>query len=280
MKTLTLTPQEVLQGYDAVEKLYAYIPSLSHWRAWEYAAYQHYTLRGKILDLGCGDGQYFRLLWPSANQVVGVDMNPTVVNLAQQSGIYWSVHQAFAHQVPEPSETFDCVFANCSLEHMDSLEAVLAEVARCLKPGGNLLCSVVTDHFIEWSLLPKLVSMAGFSNAAVALHNDFLRYHHLTNALPVEGWQNQFIKAGLYPLEHIPILPRYNSSIWLLMDTLWHIKQDQGQGIEEIGESIFSVLSSNPKFPGAFRHIFEGLLEMETDWQTCSGAVFFATRIP
>ena len=34
------------------------------------------------------------------------------------------------------------MFANCSLEHMDHLDAVLSEIHRCLKPGGTLLCSV------------------------------------------------------------------------------------------------------------------------------------------
>lgn len=65
----------MLSGYDAVSTLYPYIPPLSHWRAWEYAAYQHYKLDGRILDLGCGDGRYFRLIWPDANEVIGVDMN-------------------------------------------------------------------------------------------------------------------------------------------------------------------------------------------------------------
>jgi len=275
MKTLTLTPQGVLQGYDTVCQLYPYVPSLSHWRAWEYAAYQNYKLSGHVLDLGCGDGQYFRLLWPHADRVVGVDMDPTVVDLARQSGVYQCVHHALAHQVPEPDHTFDWVFANCSLEHMDDLEKVLAEIYRSLRPGGKLLCSVVTDRFIEWSPLPKLVSMAGFDQVAAELHTDFLRYHHLTNALPVEKWQKQLTCAGLYPVEHIPILPQYSSNFFLLMDSLWHIRKNQGG---EIGEVIFSVLSSNSKFPAAFRHIFEGVLDMEVDWQDCSGAVFLACK--
>ncbi|NJL47134.1 MAG: class I SAM-dependent methyltransferase [Leptolyngbyaceae cyanobacterium SM2_5_2] len=275
MKTLTLTPEAVLQGYDAVSQLYPHIPPLSHWRAWEYAAYQNYKISGHILDLGCGDGQYFRLLWPHADSVVGVDMNPAVVDLAQQSGVYCNVHTTLAHQIPEPDNSFDWVFANCSLEHMDDLAKVLSEIYRCLKPGGKLLCSVVTNRFIEWSLLPQLITIAGFDEIATNLQNDFLQYHHLTNALSIGEWQKQFIQAGLSLVEHIPILPLYNSSIFLLMDTLWHVKQKKSG---EIGDVIFSVLSTNEKFPSAFRHIFDGLLEMEADWYDCSGAVFLAHR--
>jgi len=275
MKTYLLTADSVLQGYDAVSTLYSHIPPLSHWRAWEYAAYQNYRLEGRVLDLGCGDGQYFRLIWPDANDVVGVDMSPEVAELGRQSGVYHDVHVAPAHHVPEPDASFDHVFANCSLEHMDDLDAVLAEIHRCLEPGGTLLCSVVTDRFVQWSLLPNLVAMAGFDDAAASLQKDFLDYHHLANPLSVDAWANSFNLAGLIVEEHVPILPKHNSGIWLLMDSLWHVKQAGGG---EIGDVIFPFLSVNANFTGAFRKVFEGLLDMETDWQDCSGAVFLVRK--
>lgn len=275
MQTRVLASMEVLEGYDAVSTLYPHIPPLSHWRSWEYAAYQHYRLDGRVLDLGCGNGQYFRLIWPQATDVVGVDMSPDVAELGRQSGVYREVHVVPAHQVPEHDASFDHVFANCSLEHMDHLDAVLAEIHRCLKPGGALLCSVVTDRFVQWSLLPNLVAMAGFDEAAAALQKDFLDYHHLANPLSVDEWAKSFNRAGLVAEEHIPILPKHNSGIFLLMDSLWHVKRAGGG---EMGDVIFPFLSSNANFPGAFRKVFAGLLEMETDWQDCSGAVFLVRK--
>ena len=270
-----LAPEQVLQAYDQVVKLYPYIPSLSHWRSWEYAAYQQYRLDGRILDLGCGDGRYFRLIWPQASDVVGVEMNPVVAELGRQSGVYRVVHVAPAHQVPEPDAIFDHVFANCSLEHMDQLDAVLAETHRCLKPGGSLLCSVVTDRFVQWSLLSNLVAMAGYDDTASELKKDFLDYHHLANPLSVYEWIRSFQRAGLVVEEHVPILPMYNSGIFLLMDSLWHVKRAQGG---EMGDVIFPFLSANENFPRAFRKVFAGLLEMETDLQDCSGAVFLVRK--
>jgi ubiquinone/menaquinone biosynthesis C-methylase UbiE len=275
VKDITVEPSEILQSYEAVSAIYGYIPSLSHWRAWEYAAYQRYTLRGRVLDLGCGDGRYFNLLWPEAKDVVGVDMDPVTAETARQSGIYQQVHTSPAHQIPEPDASFDHVFANCSLEHMEQLDKVLAEVHRCLKPGGTLLCSVVTHRFKEWALLPMLVSIAGFQKVAGELERSFVDYHHLSNPLRPAEWQARFEEAGLVTLEHIPILPKYNSSFFLLMDSLWHLKQ----GVSgEMGDIIFPLLSSNPNFPSSFRTILQGLLEMETDPKDCSGAVFAAKR--
>lgn len=275
MLSKLLRIEELLTGYDAVSTLYPHIPPLSHWRSWEYAAYQHYPLNGRVLDLGCGDGRYFRLIWPGATDVVGVDMDPYVAELGRQSGVYRDVHVTPANQVPVPDASFDHVFANCSLEHMDHLDAVLAEIHRCLKPGGTFLCSVVTERFVQWSLLPNLVAMAGFDEAAAGLQKEFLDYHHLANPLAVGEWVKHFERAGLIAEEHVPILPKHNSGIFLLMDSLWHVKRAEGG---EMGDVIFPFLSANAHFPGAFRKVFEGLLEMETDWQDCSGAVFLVRK--
>lgn len=262
---------EVLKGYDAVANLYPYIPPLSHWRAWEYASYKHHRINGRILDIGCGDGQYFKLIWPQADNVVGVDMDAGVAERGRQSGVYRAVHVAPAHQIPEADASFDHAFANCSLEHMDHLDGVLSEISRCLKPGGTLSCSVVTNRFVEWSLLPAMVSEAGFKQAADSLQTNFMDYHHLANPLPVATWTESFNRAGLIVESHIPILPRFNSSIWVLMDSIWHVKRETGG---EFGDIVYPFLSSNPNFPSAFRKILEGLLEMESDWIDCTGAVF------
>lgn len=270
-----LCADEVLLGYDAVCSLYAHVPPLSHWRAWEYAAYRKFQLDGRVLDLGCGDGRYFRLVWPHVTDVIGVDQEPVVAELGRQSGVYREIHVAPAHQIPEPDASFDHVFANCSLEHMDHLDAVLAEIHRCLKPGGTLLCSVVTDRFVQWSVLPNFVALAGFNEAAAALQKDFFEYHHLANPLSVSEWEESFNRVGLVAEEHVPILPKHNSGIFLLMDGLWHVKNARGG---EMGDVIFPFLSANANFPRAFRKVFGGLLEMETDWEDCSGAVFLVRK--
>ncbi|QJR16490.1 class I SAM-dependent methyltransferase [Usitatibacter palustris] len=270
MKEVLLDADRVLAGYDAVARMYPFVPSLSHWRAWEYAAYQRYRIAGSVLDLGCGDGQYFRLLWPDVRDVTGVDASEPVIELARRSGVYTRVHHAFAHELPVADASADAVFANCSLEHMDHLDQVLAEIRRCLVPGGTLLCSVVTDRFLSWSVLPMLVREAGGEALARQALDQFIAYHHLVNPLTVGQWQRRFTEAGFTVEEHVPILPLYNSGLFLLADGAWHVKQGDG----ELGDSLYRAFSANPGFTAAFRLIVEGLLRMETDWRTGSGAVF------
>ena len=79
---------------------------LSIWRAWELAAYRRYTLQEPILDVGCGDGLYFKLVWPSVRQVTGVDISPDSIREAEKSGVYQSVHECSALEMPFQPDKF------------------------------------------------------------------------------------------------------------------------------------------------------------------------------
>jgi SAM-dependent methyltransferase len=271
MREILLEAGEVLSAYDVVATLYPHVPSLSHWRAWELAAYRRMRLAGRVIDLGCGDGQYFRLLWPGVDDVAGVDASEGAVANARASGVYREVHHAPAHRLPLADASADAVFANCSLEHMDPLDGVLAEAHRCLVPGGTLLCSVVTDKFLSWAVLPRLMQEAGGEELARRTRAEFVAFHQLANPLTVGEWRERFERAGFTVEEHIPILPQYNSGLFLLADGSWHVRQAGGG---ELGDELYKAFSANPRFPEAFRLVIEGVLKMETDWRTCSGAVF------
>ena len=78
---------------------------LTMWRAWELAAYRRFQLPEPVLDLGCGDGLFFKQVWPQIEKVVGIDINTDAVQRASQSGIYERVHLSPAHQIPEADAT-------------------------------------------------------------------------------------------------------------------------------------------------------------------------------
>jgi SAM-dependent methyltransferase len=275
MQERILTDDEVLLGYDKVLALYPHVPSLSMWRAWEAAAYRQHHLEGRVLDVGCGDGRYFQLLWPELSDVVGVDLNSDVAEIAQRSGIYSKVHCGPAHSIPEVTGSFDHIFANCSLEHMDELDGVLKELHRCLRVGGTLLCSVVTNRFIEWAPLPYLLSTIGNTSEAVGLLKQFIEYHHLVNALPVQKWLDRFHQFHFVLEQHTPILPKNTSGLFLTIDNLWHINRAGGG---ELGDLFYPFLLGTSSFPTGFRKVLTGLLEMESDRRDCSGAVFLLRK--
>lgn len=274
MKLNLLSPNEILAGYDAVSRLYPYIPPMNLWRAWEYAAYQHYKLTEPVLDVGCGDGNFFRLVWPNVSDVLGIDMDASVVQAARRSGVYREVHVAPAHQLSVQAGSFASAFANCSLEHMDHLPEVLASISRSVRTGGPFLLSVVTDKFLEWATLPLLVDWLEQPERAQTLRAEYKAYHHLANPLPVERWAEHLEEAGFKVEEHVPILPEVTSRIFLFLDHLWHVPRSD----YEIGSWLMPYFEALHDFPAAFRDVFAGILRMERDWSTSSGAVFWTRR--
>lgn len=274
MKQRLLSAEEVLTGYDAVSQLYPHIPPMLIWRAWEYAAYQHYKLSEPVLDVGCGDGRFFQLVWPQVQDVVGVDIDSGVADSARRSGAYREVYAAPAHQLPVAPKCFVSAFANCSLEHMDHLSEVLSSIHRSLHVGGYFLLSVVTDRLLEWTMLPLLLDQVEEPKRARDLRIEYEAYHHLVNPLSLEVWTEHLEEAGFEILEYIPIVPEMTSRLFLFLDQLWHVRQASG----ELGDLLYSYLKELPSFLKAFRQILAGVLQMERDWSSGSGIVLWTRR--
>jgi len=274
VKVHPLSPEDVLTGYDAVSLLYPHIPPMTTWRAWECGAYRRYTLPEPVLDVGCGDGRFFQLVWPEVRDVVGVEMEPGAADAARRSGVYREVHVAPAHEVQVPDAAFGSAFANCSLEHMDHLGHVLDRICRSLRPGAPFLLSVVTELFLEWTVLSRLLAEVGEFARGRVLREEYERYHHLVSAFPPEVWAAHLNNAGFEVEEHVPILPQLTSSLFLFVDQLWHVPRPVG----ELGDVLFPRIVGLRDFPQAFRQILAGVLRMETDWSVGSGAIFLARK--
>jgi SAM-dependent methyltransferase len=99
----------------------------------------------RILDIGCGEGQVARALADAgsggrAPVVVGLDPSYLQIRNAlaePHAGV--SYLQGGGERLPFPDAVFDGAFCCLSIEHADDPDAVLAEAARVLVPGGRFL---------------------------------------------------------------------------------------------------------------------------------------------
>ena len=95
--------------------------------------------RGRlVLDGGCGNGRYARLVNDWGARVVAVDISDAVetaaVNLAGRSNV--DVVQADLFRLPFPPATFDIVFSVGVLHHTPDAEGAFHAIQPLVKPGG------------------------------------------------------------------------------------------------------------------------------------------------
>lgn len=99
-------------------------------------------LRGRLIDIGCGEKPYRHLLAPWVTEHVGVDHEGT-----PHDGSNVDL-PGTAYAIPVPDGSFDSALCTAVLEHLEEPEAALRECSRVLAAGG---VAVYTVPFI-WHL--------------------------------------------------------------------------------------------------------------------------------
>lgn len=112
-------------------------------RGAEYAFLRrHLPERGRVLEVGCGEGSNLEVLARPGMERFGCDLSPLGLAMAQRRGSsagapHWVV--ADAESLPFVPATFDAVFAVSLLEHLPVPEKVLDEMIAVLASGGTLV---------------------------------------------------------------------------------------------------------------------------------------------
>src|SRR6188768_2520779 len=97
-------------------------------------------LRGRrALDYGCGHGMAAVVLARAGADVTAFDLSPGYVAEAHErlraNGVAGTVVAADGENLPFPDRSFDAVWGNAVLHHLDLARAG-RELARVMKPGG------------------------------------------------------------------------------------------------------------------------------------------------
>jgi 2-polyprenyl-3-methyl-5-hydroxy-6-metoxy-1,4-benzoquinol methylase len=99
---------------------------------------------GKVLSIGCGDGEFERLLAPHAERVVALDISPEAIDLAsrrtKEQGIQNVEFQCLSVFDLGWEEHFDTVICLAFLHHVPEVDvpSLLARIHAHLAPGGML----------------------------------------------------------------------------------------------------------------------------------------------
>lgn len=113
-------------------------------RRWLPAVPDGSVLKTDLFDEVAGAGLVPWLSSRFAN-VAGVDLSPSLVEMAQERFPDLNAKAADVRKLPFPEGRFDSVVSNSTLDHLPSVDDIatsLAEIRRVLRPGGTLLVTL------------------------------------------------------------------------------------------------------------------------------------------
>jgi ubiquinone/menaquinone biosynthesis C-methylase UbiE len=138
----------------------------------------------RVVDVGCGPGQFLLEAAERGATSVGVDPSSQMRRLAVRRTparlrAAVTVTDGTAERLPLEDGAATVVWAVASFHHWDDPDAGLAEIRRVLEPGGRLLIAErlarpggwFRHHALTWQQAEQLaarVERAGFTDAAAA----------------------------------------------------------------------------------------------------------------
>lgn len=128
----------------------------THGNNWDDALFRQRVLKylsaqTRCLDYGSGRGKVAQMNFKGiAGFMAGVDPEAAVFDNPFLD--HAALLDLANNHIPHPDASFDVVFADNVMEHVEYPTAVLTEIARVLKPGGRLL--VKTPN--KWHYMPSI----------------------------------------------------------------------------------------------------------------------------
>ena len=111
-----------------------------------------------VLDIGCGVGEFSRLLAQRADKVIAIDLSPKSIEIAKQRSQQFNNIDYQVADIREwefPSEQFKAIASIATVHHL-SLKNLLPKLKAALKPGGVL---VILDLLENKDLLRDFIAV-------------------------------------------------------------------------------------------------------------------------
>ena len=108
----------------------------------------------RILDVGCGSSQ----LLNGAPQTIGVDTSLNKLRYMRRPARM--LINASVFSLPFRDGAFEVITASQLVEHVGDAPSPVAEMARCLEPGGILIIGTPDYGRKQWRMIKKLYDMA------------------------------------------------------------------------------------------------------------------------
>lgn len=204
--------------YETIGRHEVAQPATNFWRAIEIDFFrEHFAAKGRVLDLGCGTGEVYRLLasaWREVTSTSGIDVDQTQLDIARSTGLYADLRVADAHALPFGDGSFDTVVSNSVIEHIPEPLGVFREIARVLARGGEFAATVPSAEFHDCLVGPRFP-------ANLYLPTDRDAYLRSIDARLVHQtyfgrtvWEPLLQDMGFADVRFLPFLTERQTQVW------------------------------------------------------------------
>ncbi|HSE56732.1 MAG TPA: class I SAM-dependent methyltransferase [Candidatus Paceibacterota bacterium] len=100
-----------------------------------------------VLDVGCGQGYFSRLLAEAGAAVTGIDISEELITCAKEKGGTARYFAAPAHDTKLKAYSFDTTLIVLALENIKNIDQTFAEIARVLKKEGRVVLVMLHPAF-------------------------------------------------------------------------------------------------------------------------------------
>jgi SAM-dependent methyltransferase len=109
--------------------------------------------RKRLLDIACGQGRLVKQAIKAGVQGHGIDISSMAIQTAHRVAPGGTFMVADGEHIPYPDNSFDYVTNIGSLEHYQSPEKGMREIARVLRPGGTACIHIPNLFGLFWNVL-------------------------------------------------------------------------------------------------------------------------------
>jgi len=105
----------------------------------------------KVLEAGCGFGQWVFWMAEQGYQAMGIDLSPKAIRTAKDYAKKNKIKncefiEGDVRKMPIKDNYFDIIYSFGLIEHFHNTEIILNEFKRVLKPGGKIFLSVPNKY--------------------------------------------------------------------------------------------------------------------------------------
>lgn len=114
-----------------------------------------------VLEAGCGIGTDAVEFARAGARYTGLDLSPTALSLARRrfalEGLEGRLVEGSVTALPFPGRSFDLVYSNGVLHHVEATEQAIREIHRVLRPGGTALVMLYHRDSLNYKINIMLV---------------------------------------------------------------------------------------------------------------------------